>query len=107
MARCAAPSSLIGTFRLTVEVEPTTRPVLMGPLSTEMFNSDDGSFVIGLVADLLGSRRDYPAAAKDRRFVTINETNFDEVMQAFRPEINVCYQNSEAPVVQQGLSFKR
>jgi type VI secretion system protein ImpB len=51
-------------------------------------------FVVGVISDLSGQPKDAPAKLKDRKFVTIDRDNFDEVLKSMKPRVALRVDNT-------------
>jgi type VI secretion system protein ImpC len=55
-------------------------------------------FVIGVLAGLSGQRRDGRKRLRDRKFLSIDRDNFDEVLRRLCPELHLAVEGGEGPV---------
>lgn len=50
-------------------------------------------FVVGVMGDFVGNPQKAPKPFKERKFITIDKDNFNEVMQRLQPELNLVVDN--------------
>jgi type VI secretion system protein ImpB len=69
-------------------------------------------FVMGVLADLSGQPTEELPRLKDRRFVEIGPDNFDDVLESFKPHLNLTVDNkltdeANPSQLKFGLDFKK
>jgi type VI secretion system protein ImpB len=51
-------------------------------------------FVLGVISDLSGQPKEAPQKLKDRKFVTVDRDNFDEVLKSMKPRVALKVDNT-------------
>ena len=51
-------------------------------------------FVMGVMGDFSGNPQEKPKSLKERKFTSIDRENFDDVMSAMKPELNIRVENT-------------